>query len=124
VGRRPGALVTTHGVGELSAINGIAGSCAEDVPVVHIVGMPARGAMERRAPLHHTLLDGDFLRFERMSREVTAAQAVLDPCTAAQEIDRVLLTALNTSKPVYLGVPLDVAKAPVLSEPCGSLCSA
>jgi indolepyruvate decarboxylase len=117
VGRRPGALVTAHGVGELSAINGIAGSYAEDVPVVHIVGMPSRGAMQRRAPLHHTLLDGDFLRFARMSREVTAAQAILDPRTAAQEIDRVLLTALNTSKPVYLGVPMDVAKAPVRSEP-------
>jgi indolepyruvate decarboxylase len=116
-GRRPGALVTAHGVGELSAINGIAGSYAEDVPVVHIVGMPSRSAMERGAPLHHTLLDGDFLRFERMSREVTAAQAVLDPRTAAEEIDRVLLIALNSSKPVYLGVPLDVANAPVLGEP-------
>jgi TPP-dependent 2-oxoacid decarboxylase len=117
VGRRPGALVTAHGVGELSAINGIAGSYAEDVPVVHIVGMPSRAAMERGAPLHHTLLDGDFLRFERMSREVTAAQAVLDPRTAAQEIDRVLRIALNTSKPVYLGVPQDVANAPVLAHP-------
>jgi indolepyruvate decarboxylase len=117
VGRRPGALLTTHGVGELSAINGIAGSYAEDVPVVHIVGMPPRAAIARRSPLHHTLLDGDFLRFERMSREVTAAQAILDPRTAAQEIDRVLLTALNTSKPVYLGVPLDVANAPIPSEP-------
>jgi indolepyruvate decarboxylase len=118
--RCPGALVTTHGVGELSAMNGIAGSYAEDVPVVHIVGMPSRAAIERRAPLHHTLLDGDFLRFERMFREVTAAQAVLDPRTAAREIDRVLLTALNTSKPVYLGVPMDVANAPVLGEPLRS----
>jgi TPP-dependent 2-oxoacid decarboxylase len=117
VGRRLGALVTAHGVGELSAINGIAGSYAEDVPVVHIVGMPSRAAMERRAALHHTLLDGDFLRFVRMSSEVTAAQAVLDPRTAAQEIDRVLQVALNTSKPVYLGVPVDVANAPVLGAP-------
>ncbi len=117
VGRRPGALVTTFGVGELSAINGIAGSYAEDVPVVHIAGMPSRASMERGAPLHHTFLDGDFLRFVRMFREVTAAQAVLDPRTAAQEIDRVLQVALNTSKPVYLGVPLDVANAPVLAEP-------
>jgi TPP-dependent 2-oxoacid decarboxylase len=116
-GGRPGALVTVHGVGELSAINGIAGSYAEDVPVVHIVGMPSRSAIARRAPLHHTFLDGDFQRFERIFREVTAAQAVLDPRTATQEIDRVLLTALNTSKPVYLGVPLDVANAPVLGEP-------
>jgi TPP-dependent 2-oxoacid decarboxylase len=117
MGRRPGALVTTYGVGELSAINGIAGSYAEDVPVVHIVGMPSRASMERGAALHHTLLDGDFLRFERMSREVTAAQAILEPRTAAQAIDRVLQVALNTSKPVYLGVPLDVANAPVLAHP-------
>lgn len=35
-----GALVTTYGVGELSAINAIAGSFAEFVPVIKIVGVP------------------------------------------------------------------------------------
>ena len=35
------ALVTTFGVGELSAINGIAGAYAEFVPILKIVGMPA-----------------------------------------------------------------------------------
>ena len=34
------AVVTTFGVGELSAANAIAGSYAEHVPVVHIVGGP------------------------------------------------------------------------------------
>src|SRR3984893_1714218 len=63
VGRRPGALVTTYGVGEVSASNGNAGSYGEDVPVVHIVGMPSRASMERGAALHHTFVDGDFLRF-------------------------------------------------------------
>eukprot|EP00796_Vickermania_ingenoplastis_P007356 gene7356-biopygen4948 len=33
-----GALVTTYGVGELSAINGIAGCASESVPVISIVG--------------------------------------------------------------------------------------
>ena len=33
--------MTTFGVGELSAINAIAGSFAEYVPVVHIVGAPS-----------------------------------------------------------------------------------
>lgn len=42
-----GALLTTFGVGELSAINGIAGSYAEYVPVLHIVGAPCRGAQRR-----------------------------------------------------------------------------
>jgi TPP-dependent 2-oxoacid decarboxylase len=31
-------VVTTYGVGELSAMNGIAGAYAESLPVVHIVG--------------------------------------------------------------------------------------
>ncbi|GAA5176488.1 alpha-keto acid decarboxylase family protein [Pseudonocardia eucalypti] len=115
-GRRPAALVTTYGVGELSALNGIAGSYAEDVPVVHIAGMPSRAAIQAGAPIHHTFLDGDFGRFQRMSREVTAAQAILEPHTAADEIDRVLRVALDTSKPVYLGVPLDVARAAVPAD--------
>ena len=33
-----GVLVTTFGVGELSAVNGIAGSYAERVPVIAITG--------------------------------------------------------------------------------------
>ncbi|WP_350354590.1 thiamine pyrophosphate-binding protein [Corynebacterium aquatimens] len=38
--RGVGALLTTYGVGELSALNGIAGSRAEHVPVVSIAGAP------------------------------------------------------------------------------------
>ena len=37
------ALVTTYGVGELSAIAGVAGAYAERVPVVCIVGAPPLG---------------------------------------------------------------------------------
>src|SRR3984957_8520168 len=35
-----GALCTTYGVGELSAINGVAGSYAEHLPIFHLVGTP------------------------------------------------------------------------------------
>lgn len=48
------AVVTTFGVGELSAANAIAGSYAEQVPVVHIVGGPLQGRAghpARAAPL-------------------------------------------------------------------------
>lgn len=116
VGRRVGAFVTTYGVGELSALNGVAGSHAEDVPVVHIVGMPSRSSMDAGAPLHHTFLDGDFRRFERMSAEIVAHRTVLDtddPDELTGEIDRVLRGALESSRPVYIGVPLDVATARV-----------
>jgi indolepyruvate decarboxylase len=75
--------------------------------------MPSRESMRRREPLHHTFLDGDLTRFARMYQEVTAAQAVLEPETAHLEIDRVLTAALDVSKPVYIGVPLDVSTAKV-----------
>lgn len=42
------ALLTTYGVGELSALNGIAGSYAEHIPVLHIVGAPSNGCPAAR----------------------------------------------------------------------------
>jgi pyruvate decarboxylase len=38
----PGVLVTTYGVGELSAINGVAGAYAEHAGMIHVVGMTSR----------------------------------------------------------------------------------
>ncbi|HAT8001175.1 TPA: indolepyruvate decarboxylase [Citrobacter braakii] len=105
-----GALLTTFGVGELSAINGIAGSYAEYVPVLHIVGAPCRGAQRRGELMHHTLGDGDFQHFYRMQQAVTTASAVLDEQNACYEIDRVLRTMLIERRPGYLMLPADVAK--------------
>lgn len=111
------ALVTTYGVGELSAINGIAGSFAEDVPVVQITGMPTTTARVSGALSHHTLVDGDYDHFFRAYKEVTVAGAILRAADASREIDRVLRAALDESKPVYLGIPMDIAAAPVSSAP-------
>jgi len=114
------ALVTTFGVGELSAINAIAGAYAESVPVVHIVGTPALTARDDDVTLHHNLPGGDYGHFARMAAEVTAAQADLRPDTAPEEIDRVLSIALRTSRPVYLTIPANVATASV-PAPMGRL---
>src|SRR6516165_2467006 len=118
-----GAMITTFGVGELSAINAIAGAYAESVPVVHIVGTPALRARQGYLTLHHNLPDNDFGHFARMAAEVTAAQASLRPETAPAEIDRVLGVALATSRPVYLAIPADVATMTV-PAPAGPLAAA
>jgi indolepyruvate decarboxylase len=106
------ALLTTFGVGELSAINGIAGSYAEYLPVIHIVGAPCVAAQQRGELMHHTLGDGDFQHFARMAKEVTAAQGALTPENACYEIDRVLREALSKSRPGYLLLPANVAQTP------------
>lgn len=107
-----GAFLTTYGVGELSAINALAGSTAESVPVVQIVGAPPKDVQASGRKIHHSLGDGDFKHFVRMAAEVTCAHADLDAATATWEIDRVLREVVFRRKPGYLMLAHDVAEVP------------
>src|SRR5262252_9308488 len=104
-----GALIVTHGVGALSAINGIAGAYSEHVPVICISGSIPLQAVQRGDLMHHTLADPEKGNFCRMFAEVTGAQARLTPENAATEIDRLILTAWRRKLPVYLELPSDIA---------------
>ena len=66
--RGVGAVSTTYGVGELSAISAVGGSYAENVPIFHLVGMPATAAQHKRELVHHTLGNGEFEFFVKMAR--------------------------------------------------------
>ncbi|MFW0792171.1 alpha-keto acid decarboxylase family protein [Gordonia sp. CPCC 205515] len=107
-----GVVCTTFGVGELSAINAIAGAYAEHVPVLHLVGSPTEAVQAAGRPTHHSLGDGDFDHTIRMAGEVTVAQSMLTADTATTEIDRVLAAMVARSQPGYLSLPADVAEAP------------
>lgn len=107
-----GAVCTTFGVGELSAINGIAGSYAEHVPVLHVVGGPTTAAQRLGRPVHHSLGDGRFTRFLAMHADITCARSALTTGNACAEIDRVLTTMRDQHLPGYLLIPADVGLAP------------
>ncbi|KAK4500532.1 hypothetical protein PRZ48_008721 [Zasmidium cellare] len=111
-----GALYTTYGVGELSAINAVAGSYAESTPVVHIVGTPSRKQWQTGACVHHSLSDGNLGVYAEMERRITCAQADLrcdDAQEAASIYDRVLGQCVRQSKPVYVNMPSDIVSSPV-----------
>ncbi|KAL3230643.1 Pyruvate decarboxylase isozyme 1 [Nakaseomyces bracarensis] len=102
-------LITTFGVGELSALNGIAGSYAEHVGVLHVVGVPSISSQAKQLLLHHTLGNGDFTVFHRMSANISETTAmVTDISTAPAEIDRCIRTTYITQRPVYLGLPANL----------------
>ena len=102
-----GAFSSTYGVGELSAINGVAGAYAERVPVVVITGSPAMANFRTRPLLHHTL--GDYQIPLRIYEKITAASTQLVSAdTAPAEIDRVLSACLSHQQPVYISLPADV----------------
>jgi indolepyruvate decarboxylase len=102
-----GAFSSTFGVGELSAINGVAGAFAERVPIVVITGSPATNYFLTRPLLHHTL--GDYQIPLKMYEKITVASTQLvSGETAPAEIDRVLSACLSHQQPVYISLPSDV----------------
>ncbi|AAS52174.2 ADR254Wp [Eremothecium gossypii ATCC 10895] len=131
--QRLSCLVSTFGVGELSVVNGIAGSFAEHVAVLLIVGMPPASAQRRKLLLHHTLGNGDYDVFRRLASDIcTYSTVVRSAHTAAEVLDHCIARCYRDQKPVYCGVPINLAEAmlpsapldvplPLLDEPCAPL---
>lgn len=110
------ALCTTYGVGELSALNGIAGSYAEHLPVFHLVGTPNVPTQSAHALMHHTLGNGEYDLFRRMNEPVVCGSAVMTPQNVAYETERLIAEALYHRRPVYMAFPADMANEPVAGE--------
>ena len=108
-----GALITTYGAGELSAMNAIAGSMAENVPVIHIVGLPATDKIKHKNLIHHNFQEVNYDNCINAYKSVTAATAFLAKDNAKLEIDRVLKVLVREKKPVYLAIPSDIAQTEI-----------
>ncbi len=106
------ACLTTYGVGELSAINGVAGSYAEDVPVIHIVGVPSEEIIINKKNIHHTLGNQKYDLFKKMYENITTFQIWLDNKNATNQIDTAIEEAIFHKKPVYIMIPTDIVNLP------------
>lgn len=112
--KKLGVLFTTYGVGELSAVNGIAGSYAEYGPVLHIVGTPALAKVESGKHLHHTITDGKYDHFAKIFDEITVDSLLIqsadldDLQKLVDRIDAIFKNILTNSRPGYLAVPQDL----------------
>jgi indolepyruvate decarboxylase len=109
------ALCTTYGVGELSALCGVAGSYTEHLPIFHLVGMPNTGIQREHRLVHHTLGNGEFDLFAKMAQPAVCASAVLTPEIVVSEMERLIHAAFYHRRPVYIALPTDHAEA----APCG-----
>lgn len=103
------AMITTFGVGELSAINAMAGAYSEFVPIVHIVGQPHTASQRDGMLLHHTLGNGNYNVFAEMSEKVSCSVARLNnPIDAPTLIDNAIRECWIQSRPVYISLPTDM----------------
>src|SRR5262249_49384966 len=107
-------LVTTYGVGELSAVNGVMGAKAERSLVFHVVGMPSYQHQRVGKIAHHTLGDGVFGNFIELSAQAACCHAVISPENCGVEMERVIAEARRNNQPAYIAVPSDYALSPVV----------
>jgi indolepyruvate decarboxylase len=108
-------LVTTYGVGEPSALNGVMGAKAERSLVFHVVGMPSYQHQRLGKIAHHTLGDGVFGNFVDLSAAAACCHAVINPENCVLEMERVIAKARRNNQPAYIAVPSDHALSPVVS---------
>lgn len=112
-----GVVTTTFGVGELSAINGIAGAFSEMVPVLHLVGIPSTVQQKTRPLLHHTLGDGRFDAYRQAVSQFTVHNAYLMNKTEAPlQIDTAITECITKARPVYITLPTDMVLQEVPTE--------
>ncbi|OWP05492.1 pyruvate decarboxylase [Marssonina coronariae] len=106
----PAALLTTYGVGELSAMNGVAGAYAEQAGMIHLVGMTSRPIQKMRALIHHTMEPNmDHGIYIGMAEPVRKTYTFLtNDATMAEEIDRVIIEGIKSRLPVFIYIPTDV----------------
>lgn len=107
----PGCVVTTHGVGELSALNGIAGAMSEHVKVIHVVGQTTRAMQKNHMMIHHSIGNKpNHQVYNKASEGLRYDAAELwEIETAPAEIDRVIRECFLKSGPVYIFLPLDLS---------------
>lgn len=107
------ALITTFGVGELSAANAVAGAYSENIPLIHIAGSPDLGDQKEEKKIHHTLMDGNFEVFRHMYEHITAYAVKITGDNAGMEIPKAIHIAKEKKKPVYIDIPFDQVTEPV-----------
>jgi indolepyruvate decarboxylase len=107
------AMITTFGVGELSASNAVAGAYSENIPLIHIAGSPDLDTQKAGDNVHHTLMDGNFEVFRHMYEHITAYAVKVTKENAGTEIPKAISIAKEKKKPVYLDFPIDQVTEPV-----------
>jgi TPP-dependent 2-oxoacid decarboxylase len=111
-----GVACVTYCVGGLKVVNSTAQAFAEKSPLVIISGAPGINERLKNPLLHHKVKDFDTQR--KIFEHITVDSIILDNTqTAAQNIDRVLSSAIYYKKPIYIEIPRDIILQSIVVYP-------
>ncbi|CCH58434.1 hypothetical protein TBLA_0A06420 [Henningerozyma blattae CBS 6284] len=118
---RVGCVVTTYGVGELSALNGIAGAFAENIKLLHVVGVPPTKYNTLNHNIHHLvprlkysnlLAPNKEVYMEMVNEKVCCFYAnITDLNQARWQIEIAIKHIFQYNLPAYIFIPTDFQDA-------------
>jgi indolepyruvate decarboxylase len=110
-----GVVCVTYCVGGLKVVNATAQAFAEKSPLVVISGAPGINERRKNPLLHHKVKDFDTQ--QKIFEHITIDSVLLhDSTSATKGIDRVLSSALQYKRPVYIELPRDIISQPIPSQ--------
>ncbi len=116
-GMVPGTILGHEGIGVFSALNGVAGAYAENLPVIFVSGSYNTNDPGANHYLHHTLGTNNYsYQYEMVQKVTCEAVRVLHAEDAPYLIDRAIRAALRERRPAYIEIPCNLANLPC-SEP-------
>jgi indolepyruvate decarboxylase len=118
-----GVVCVTSGVGAFSLLNAVAGSFAEMIPVVVIIGTLSNTSRLKEVNagrrFHHQVSVAD--KNQTIYENVTiSCECISNPLTAPEQIDRALQACISHSLPVLIEITEDCYKMPC-HAPVGQL---
>ncbi|KAH7825202.1 putative Thiamine pyrophosphate TPP binding domain-containing protein [Monocercomonoides exilis] len=115
-----GCLCVTTGVGSMSALNGVAMSYAEHVPVVVISGTPfiqdTEKARSGRILLHHTTGTDTSMSWEASVYSNVTCDVVslsTSPLENCLHLDSAFQRCVRERRPIFIQIPVDLAVMPL-----------
>ncbi|KAH3671291.1 hypothetical protein OGAPHI_000514 [Ogataea philodendri] len=115
-----GVLVTTFGVGSLSAMNACCGAWSEFVPLLHIVGATSTAQQLSGQLIHHVAPKSTLSRpvnhsiYAEMVEPIACkVESIMSLDKAPEKFDYLLKEIIDTKKPGYLFLPCDLVDKPV-----------
>ncbi|GJP94518.1 pyruvate decarboxylase [Aspergillus niger] len=109
---RIAVVVVPYIVGSLSALNAVSGACSQYVRLIVLSGCPATGVVDSDKFLHHAPTAKNKDQALQAFMGVTAASVRLESVeTAPDVLDDTISKCLDSSLPVYIEIPNDLAFA-------------
>ncbi|PYH28446.1 pyruvate decarboxylase [Aspergillus neoniger CBS 115656] len=105
-------IVVPYIVGSLSVLNAVSGACSQNIRLIVLSGCPTTSLVKSDKFLHHAPSAKNKDQALRAFEGVTAASVRLESAeTASDVLDDTIGKCLDSSMPVYIEVPNDLASA-------------